>query len=125
MSNEPDDDYQVDLLTNEVTVHNMADPDDGSMRLGAQSKLVSVTPHPKSSPPTRGSPTFSTSHISPNSGSSAISPGSSTSTSTSRSNFLQVQWAKWGPYLSMVSSKQNSGAVEYEVRWPKTCCSGP
>ncbi|KAM6499991.1 hypothetical protein JOM56_005499 [Amanita muscaria] len=93
-------------LTNEVTVHKIADPDDGSVRLDAQSKLVSMMPHPRS--PTRtpvyptfgASPTSPTSHISTDSGSSSISTELSTTSSTTQYNFLRVQWADWGPPIS-------------------------
>ncbi|KIL58192.1 hypothetical protein M378DRAFT_170919 [Amanita muscaria Koide BX008] len=99
-------------LTNEVTVHQIADPEDGSVQLDAQSKLVSTTPHPRSSPRTGDSPTFSTSqtsrtfptsHISADSvdsGSLSVSSGISTNSSTSRYTFLQVPWEKWGPPIS-------------------------
>ncbi|KAM6504135.1 hypothetical protein JOM56_001078 [Amanita muscaria] len=94
-------------LTNEVTVHKVVDPDDGSVRLDAQSKVVSTMPHLGSSPQTHGSSTFAsssqtfpTSHISANSGSSSLSSGSSIASSTSRYNFLPVQWANWGPPIS-------------------------
>ncbi|KIL63039.1 hypothetical protein M378DRAFT_164920 [Amanita muscaria Koide BX008] len=92
-------------LTNKVTVHKIADLDDGSVRLVAQSKLDPIW----SCPRTRGSPTYATSqsspnspifHISADSGSSSVSSGSSTSTLTSRYNFLQVQWVDWGPPIS-------------------------
>ncbi|KIL55620.1 hypothetical protein M378DRAFT_17779 [Amanita muscaria Koide BX008] len=75
-------------LTNEVTVPQIADPEDGSVEIDAQSKLVSTTPHPKSSSRTRDFPT------------SSVFSGLSTNSSTSRYNFLQVQWADWGPPLS-------------------------
>ncbi|KAM6499883.1 hypothetical protein JOM56_005391 [Amanita muscaria] len=48
-------------LTNEVTVHKIANPEDGSVQLDAKSKLVSTMRHPRSSPRTRGTPTFATS----------------------------------------------------------------
>ncbi|KAM6497484.1 hypothetical protein JOM56_007957 [Amanita muscaria] len=94
-------------LTTEVTVHKVADPDDGSVRLAAQSELVSMIPHSGSSPRTRDSPTVETSQISPTSptlhisadcSSSSISSGSASS--TSRYDILQVQWADWGPPIS-------------------------
>ncbi|KIL58604.1 hypothetical protein M378DRAFT_15450 [Amanita muscaria Koide BX008] len=78
-------------LTNEVTVHKIADPEDGSVELDAQSKLVSTMSHPQSSSRTR---------ISAESVSSSVSSGLSTNSSTSRYNFLQVQWADWGPPIS-------------------------
>ncbi|KAM6499997.1 hypothetical protein JOM56_005505 [Amanita muscaria] len=88
-------------LANEVTVQRLADPDDGSVRLDAQSKLVSMIPHPRSSPRTCGSSNFATSPTSPTShivaDSSAIS---STTSSASRYNFRQVQWTDWGPPIS-------------------------
>ncbi|KIL60821.1 hypothetical protein M378DRAFT_904422 [Amanita muscaria Koide BX008] len=94
-------------LTNEVTVHKVVDPDDGSVRLAAQSELVSTTPYPGSSPQTRESPTLATSQISPTSPKSHISADSSSSfipsgsaSSTSRYDILQVQWADWGPPIS-------------------------
>ncbi|KIL66426.1 hypothetical protein M378DRAFT_160889 [Amanita muscaria Koide BX008] len=93
------------LLMNEVTVHKISDPDDGSVRLDAQSKLVSTMPHLRSSTRTRGSPTFSsqtsstspTSHMSVDSG---FSSGSSTTLSMPQYSFPQVQWADWGPPIS-------------------------
>ncbi|KIL58365.1 hypothetical protein M378DRAFT_27594 [Amanita muscaria Koide BX008] len=93
-------------FTKEVTVHKIVDPDDGSVRLDAQSKLVSTVPHPRPPPRTPGSPTVPasptspTSHISADSGSSSISSGSSTTSSTTQYNFPQVQWADWGPPIS-------------------------
>ncbi|KAM6497490.1 hypothetical protein JOM56_007963 [Amanita muscaria] len=87
-------------LTNEVAVDKVADPDDGSVRLGAQSRLVSTMPHP-ASPRTRGSPpllTSPTSHVSADSSSLSIPSGSASS--TPRYNILQVQWADWGPPIS-------------------------
>ncbi|KAM6496271.1 hypothetical protein JOM56_008977 [Amanita muscaria] len=94
-------------LTNEVIVHKVADPDDGSVRLAAQSALVSMMPHPGSSPHTRDAPTLAnsqisslhpTSHISADSSSSSIPSGSASS--ASRYNILQIQWADWGPSIS-------------------------
>ncbi|KIL65122.1 hypothetical protein M378DRAFT_162378 [Amanita muscaria Koide BX008] len=82
-------------FTNELTVHKVADPDDGSVRLAAQSELVSTVPQPGSSPRTRDS---STSHISADS--SYLSTSSGPASSTSRYNILQVQWADWGSPIS-------------------------
>ncbi|KIL60823.1 hypothetical protein M378DRAFT_904498 [Amanita muscaria Koide BX008] len=94
-------------LTNEVTVHQAADPDDGSVRLGAQSELVSTVSHPGSSPRTCDSPTLTTSQTSPAFPISHISVDSSSSSipsgpalSTSEYDILQVQWADWGPPIS-------------------------
>ncbi|KAM6499878.1 hypothetical protein JOM56_005386 [Amanita muscaria] len=96
-------------LTNEVTMHQIEDPEDGSVQLDAQSKLVSTMRHLRSSPGTRDFPTFATSrtsrtfpasHISTDSGPSSVSSGLSTNSSTSRCTFLQVPWAKWGPSIS-------------------------
>ncbi|KAM6497444.1 hypothetical protein JOM56_007917 [Amanita muscaria] len=81
-------------LTTEVTVHQVADPNDGSVRLGTQSKLVSTMPHPGS----RDSPTLAISQISPTSPTSHSSSGSAPS--TSRYNNLRVKWADWGPPTS-------------------------
>ncbi|KIL63042.1 hypothetical protein M378DRAFT_732186 [Amanita muscaria Koide BX008] len=98
--------YLPTWLTNEVTVHQIADPEDGSVQLDAQSKLVSTIPHPRSSPRTRDFPTFTTSrtfptsYISTDSGSSSVSSGLSTNSSTSRCTFLQEPWAKWGSPIS-------------------------
>ncbi|KIL63091.1 hypothetical protein M378DRAFT_733816 [Amanita muscaria Koide BX008] len=95
--------YLTTWLTNEVTVHQITDPEDGSVQLDAQSKLVSTMPHPRSSPRTRDSPAFATlppSNISADSGSSSVSSGLSTKPSISRCTFLQVPWAKWGPPIS-------------------------
>ncbi|KIL63953.1 hypothetical protein M378DRAFT_648534 [Amanita muscaria Koide BX008] len=69
---------QTDLpnwLANEDTVHEIADPDNKSVRFRAQSTLVSMIPHPRSSPRTRGFP-------------------------TSQYDFFQVHWAEWGPPIS-------------------------
>ncbi|KAM6499833.1 hypothetical protein JOM56_005341 [Amanita muscaria] len=44
--------YLTTWLTNEVTVHQITDPEDGSVGLDVQSKLVSTMPHPRSSPRT-------------------------------------------------------------------------
>ncbi|KAM6489618.1 hypothetical protein JOM56_014940 [Amanita muscaria] len=91
-------------LTNGVTVHKVADPDDGSVRLGAQSELVSTMlccPRTCDSPTLPTSPTTATSptsHISADSISSSTSAGSISS--TSRYDILQVQWADWGPPIS-------------------------
>ncbi|KIL62103.1 hypothetical protein M378DRAFT_805228 [Amanita muscaria Koide BX008] len=89
-------------LTNEVTVHKVADPDDGSVRLTAESESVSTMPHPGFSPRTRDSPTlaptYPTLKISTDSSSSFIT--SESASSTSRYNIFQVQWADWGPPIS-------------------------
>ncbi|KIL65000.1 hypothetical protein M378DRAFT_556245 [Amanita muscaria Koide BX008] len=88
-------------LTNDLTVDKVADPDDGLVRLAAQSKLVSTVPYPGSSPLTRDSSTLATSptsHISADSSYSSFSSGSASS--TSQYNILQVQWADWGPPIS-------------------------
>ncbi|KIL63043.1 hypothetical protein M378DRAFT_732193 [Amanita muscaria Koide BX008] len=93
-------------LTNEVTMHQIEDPEDGSVQFDAQSKLVSTMRHLKSSPRTRDFPTFATSRTSrtfpasTDSGPSSVSSGLSTNSSTSRCTFLQVPWAKWGPSIS-------------------------
>ncbi|KIL63044.1 hypothetical protein M378DRAFT_12418 [Amanita muscaria Koide BX008] len=73
--------------TNEVTVHQIADPEDGSVELYAQSD-------------SQTSLTFPTSHISAFSGSSSVFSGLSANLSTSQCTFLQVPWAKWGPPIS-------------------------
>ncbi|KIL63948.1 hypothetical protein M378DRAFT_648301 [Amanita muscaria Koide BX008] len=74
-------------LTNEVALHKIVDPDDdGSVRVDAQSKLVSMLPRPSST--------------SADSGSSSISSGSSTPSSTTQYNFPRVRWADWGPPIS-------------------------
>ncbi|KAM6504129.1 hypothetical protein JOM56_001072 [Amanita muscaria] len=93
-------------FTNEVTVHKVVDPADGSVRLGTQSESSTML-HPGSSPQIRSSSafasssrTFPTSHISANSGSSSLSSESSMASSTSRYNFFPVQWADWGPPIS-------------------------
>ncbi|KAM6499876.1 hypothetical protein JOM56_005384 [Amanita muscaria] len=95
--------------TNEVTVHQIADPEDGSVELYAQSESVSMMPYPRSSPRTHDTPTFAssqtsltfpTSHISTYSGSSSVFSGLSANLSTSQCTFLQVPWAKWGPPIS-------------------------
>ncbi|KAM6499834.1 hypothetical protein JOM56_005342 [Amanita muscaria] len=98
-------------LTNEVTVDQIAHPQDGSSQLDSQ--LVSTMPHPGSSLRTRGSPTFPVSHISVYSGSSSVS---STKSSTSRCTFLQVPWAKWGPPISRWFEVN-----ETQARWPTVC----
>ncbi|KAM6497487.1 hypothetical protein JOM56_007960 [Amanita muscaria] len=90
-------------LTNKVNVHKIADPDDGSVRLGAQSELVSTMLSPRTCDaptlaPSQISPTSPTLHISADSSSSSIPSGSASS--TSRYNILQVQWANWGPPIS-------------------------
>ncbi|KIL58188.1 hypothetical protein M378DRAFT_170914 [Amanita muscaria Koide BX008] len=82
-------------LTNELIVHKIVDPEDGSVKLDAQSKLVSMMSDPSSSR-SRDSPTFATSQASQTSQTSHIS----TNSSTSRCTFLQVPWAKWGPPIS-------------------------
>ncbi|KAM6497457.1 hypothetical protein JOM56_007930 [Amanita muscaria] len=78
----------------------VADPDDGSVRLAAQSELVSTIRTPDS-------PTLATSQIAPTSPTLKISTDSSSSfissesaSSTYRYNILQVQWADWGPPIS-------------------------
>ncbi|KIL68576.1 hypothetical protein M378DRAFT_158394 [Amanita muscaria Koide BX008] len=87
-------------LTNEVTVHKVEDPDDGSVSLVAQSELVSTMLHPESC----DSPTLATSQIFPTSPTSTASSPSSifsgSASFTSRYNILQVQWADWGPPIS-------------------------
>ncbi|KIL62095.1 hypothetical protein M378DRAFT_13054, partial [Amanita muscaria Koide BX008] len=85
-------------LTSEVTVHKVADPDDGSVRLAAQSELVSTMPHPGSYPTLATSATSPTLHISADSGSSSTPSGSASP--RSRHDILQVQWADWGPPIS-------------------------
>ncbi|KIL63037.1 hypothetical protein M378DRAFT_12410 [Amanita muscaria Koide BX008] len=101
--------YLPRSLTNEVTVHTIANPEDESVQLDVKSKLVSTMRHPRSSPRTRGTPTFATSqssrtlatsHMSADPGSSPVSAGLSTNSSTSRCTFLQVPWEKWGPPIS-------------------------
>ncbi|KIL60576.1 hypothetical protein M378DRAFT_83581, partial [Amanita muscaria Koide BX008] len=88
-------------LTNEVTVHKVADPNDGSVRLAAQSEFVSTMLHP--GPRSRDSPTLATSQTSHMSTDSSSSSGSALS--TSRYNIPQVRWANWGPHFSIVPSK--------------------
>ncbi|KIL63942.1 hypothetical protein M378DRAFT_163905 [Amanita muscaria Koide BX008] len=80
-------------LMNEITVHNTADPEDGPVRLGAQSKLLSIIPRPRPSPRFCGAPASPAS-------SSSISSGLSTTSSPSLHSFLQVKWADWGPPIS-------------------------
>ncbi|KIL63052.1 hypothetical protein M378DRAFT_164933, partial [Amanita muscaria Koide BX008] len=96
-------------LTNEVTVHKTTDPENEFVELEARSELVSTMPHPRSSPRTHDFPTFPTSqtsqtlptsHIFADPGTSSVSSGLSTDSSTSRCTFLQVPWAKWGPPVS-------------------------
>ncbi|KIL62096.1 hypothetical protein M378DRAFT_805081 [Amanita muscaria Koide BX008] len=85
-------------LTNDVTVHTVADPDDGSVRLGALSVSVSRAPHPGSSPTLATSATSPKLHISADSSSSSIPSGSASP--ISRHDILQVQWVDWGPPIS-------------------------
>ncbi|KIL62124.1 hypothetical protein M378DRAFT_805600 [Amanita muscaria Koide BX008] len=88
-------------LTNEVTVDKVADPDDGSVRLGAQSELVSTRPHLGSSPRNRDSSTLAASPISLTSHISAHSSiASASASSRARYDIRQVQWADWGPPIS-------------------------
>ncbi|KIL63085.1 hypothetical protein M378DRAFT_733558 [Amanita muscaria Koide BX008] len=112
--------YLPTWLTNEVIVYQIADPEDGSVGLDVQSKLVSTMPHPRSSlrdSPTfatsQTSPTFPTSHVSADSGSSSVS---SIKSSTSRCTFLQVPWAKWGPRVSRWFQVSDT-----QARWPVVC----
>ncbi|KIL63944.1 hypothetical protein M378DRAFT_11846 [Amanita muscaria Koide BX008] len=86
-------------LTNEVTVHNTADPEDGSLRFGAQSRFVSTMPYTWSPLPTRGSAAF-TQSLTSAIYSSLMSSGSSTTSSKSQCSFLQVKWTDWGPPIS-------------------------
>ncbi|KAM6497451.1 hypothetical protein JOM56_007924 [Amanita muscaria] len=94
-------------LTNEVTMYKVADPDDGSVILAAQSELVSTFSwNPRFSPQTRDSltgtsqisSTSPTSHISADSSSASIS--SESTSFTLRFNLPRVQWAYWGPPIS-------------------------
>ncbi|KIL62142.1 hypothetical protein M378DRAFT_166125 [Amanita muscaria Koide BX008] len=87
------------IWLHEVTVHKVADPNDGSVRLTVQSELILTDPG-SSSP--RDSPTLATSQISPPSPTSHISADSSSGSalSTSRYEIPAVQWADWGPPIS-------------------------
>ncbi|KAM6497441.1 hypothetical protein JOM56_007914 [Amanita muscaria] len=84
---------------NKVTVHKVADPEDGSVRLAAQSELCSLVegdlPQTADYLSLATSPTSPTSHKSADSS----SPGSASSTPQFYS-LLQVQWANWGPPIS-------------------------
>ncbi|KAM6499998.1 hypothetical protein JOM56_005506 [Amanita muscaria] len=63
--------------------------------------LVSVIPHPRSSPQTCGSSTFATSPTSPTSHIAADSSAiSSTTSSAFQYNFRQIRWADWGSPIS-------------------------
>ncbi|KAM6499814.1 hypothetical protein JOM56_005322 [Amanita muscaria] len=65
-----------------------------------ENSIIMVTLRMESSPRTRDSPTFPTSHIFADSGLSYVTSGLATKSSTSRCTFLQVPWAKWGPPIS-------------------------
>ncbi|KIL60232.1 hypothetical protein M378DRAFT_168373 [Amanita muscaria Koide BX008] len=111
--------YTPTWLMNEVTVHQITDPEDGSAQLDARSKLVSTMPHSRSSPRTPAfsiSRTFPASRIFGESGSLSVSSGLSTNSSTSRYTFLQVPWAKWGPPISRWFQVN-----ETQARWVAVC----
>ncbi|KIL62092.1 hypothetical protein M378DRAFT_804991 [Amanita muscaria Koide BX008] len=84
---------------NKVTVDKVADPDDGSVRLAAQSELCSLVEGDLPQTPDyltlANSPTSPTSHKSADSS----SPDSASSTPQIYS-LLLVQWANWGPPVS-------------------------